>query len=378
VNGFDERFFMYMEDVDLCARLGAAGFRLRYVPHAVAVHHWGASTARSPGRMLRHAYLSRVAYFDKHFPGWGGGVAGALVSLELALGRRGVEFPAALLRRDAAVDVAAVPRLRPRVARAGPGAAGRDGGARGAPARGRAHAPRRDPRDHRALPAARGDALPRPDERRPVVSPGPRLVGRPQRAAVAGRAGARPHRSHQTAVRPSHRRPVVDGPARRRLSRRCCGRRRARHRRGRRRSPRARRLGAPRAGAAGAGAGRLAAGECSAGRGGRAAGRALLARALPGAAHGRALAAADRQDGGRRAPRVAARPPPPGDDPMTPQIAVVIPALNERENLALLLPALREVLQDLGVSSEIVVADGGSTDGSREVAARRGARVVVQ
>src|SRR5439155_390573 len=77
VNGFDERFFMYMEDVDLCARLGAAGFRLRYVPHAVAVHHWGASTARSPGRMLRHAYLSRVAYLDKHFPGWGGGVAGA-------------------------------------------------------------------------------------------------------------------------------------------------------------------------------------------------------------------------------------------------------------------------------------------------------------
>jgi len=85
VNGFDERFFMYMEDVDLCARLGAAGFRLRYVPHAVAVHHWGASTARSPGRMLRHAYLSRVAYLDKHFPGWGGGVAGALISLELTV-----------------------------------------------------------------------------------------------------------------------------------------------------------------------------------------------------------------------------------------------------------------------------------------------------
>src|SRR5205823_12366198 len=132
------------------------------------------------------------------------------------------------------------------------------------------------------------------------------------------------------------------------------------------------------AGAAGAGAGRLAAGERGAGRRGRAAGRALLARALPGAAHGRALAAADRQDGGRRAPRVAARPPPPGDDSVTPQIAVVIPALNERENLALLLPALREVLEDLGVTSEIVVADGGSTDGSREVAARRGARVVVQ
>jgi dolichol-phosphate mannosyltransferase len=61
-----------------------------------------------------------------------------------------------------------------------------------------------------------------------------------------------------------------------------------------------------------------------------------------------------------------------------PQLAVVIPALNERENLELLLPALREVLEELGVPAEIVVADGGSTDGTREAAARRGARVVGQ
>lgn len=61
-----------------------------------------------------------------------------------------------------------------------------------------------------------------------------------------------------------------------------------------------------------------------------------------------------------------------------PQLAVVIPAWNERDNLELLLPALREVLEDLGVASEIVVADGGSRDGTREAAARRGARVVVQ
>jgi dolichol-phosphate mannosyltransferase len=61
-----------------------------------------------------------------------------------------------------------------------------------------------------------------------------------------------------------------------------------------------------------------------------------------------------------------------------PQLAVVIPAWNERENLELLLPALREVLDDLGVTSEIVVADGGSTDGTPQAAARRGARVVEQ
>lgn len=62
----------------------------------------------------------------------------------------------------------------------------------------------------------------------------------------------------------------------------------------------------------------------------------------------------------------------------TPELAVVIPAWNERENLELLLPALRETLQEIGVGFEIIVADAGSQDGTREAAERRGARVVQQ
>jgi dolichol-phosphate mannosyltransferase len=61
-----------------------------------------------------------------------------------------------------------------------------------------------------------------------------------------------------------------------------------------------------------------------------------------------------------------------------PDIAIVIPAWNERENLDLLLPALKEVLDELGLVSEIVIADAGSEDGTKEAAERRGARVVVQ
>lgn len=61
-----------------------------------------------------------------------------------------------------------------------------------------------------------------------------------------------------------------------------------------------------------------------------------------------------------------------------PDIAIVIPAWNERENLDLLLPALKEVLEELGLAYEIVIADAGSEDGTREAAERRGARVVVQ
>jgi dolichol-phosphate mannosyltransferase len=63
---------------------------------------------------------------------------------------------------------------------------------------------------------------------------------------------------------------------------------------------------------------------------------------------------------------------------MPPEIAVVIPALNERDNLELLLPALREVLAGLGVAYDVIVVDGGSQDGTAETAARRGARVVRQ
>jgi dolichol-phosphate mannosyltransferase len=59
-------------------------------------------------------------------------------------------------------------------------------------------------------------------------------------------------------------------------------------------------------------------------------------------------------------------------------LSVIIPAWNERENLELLLPALRETLDGLGVSWEIIVADGGSQDGTPEAAQQRGAHVIRQ
>jgi dolichol-phosphate mannosyltransferase len=64
-------------------------------------------------------------------------------------------------------------------------------------------------------------------------------------------------------------------------------------------------------------------------------------------------------------------------DPI-PELAVVIPAWNERQNLELLLPALRETLQDIGVAFEIIVADAGSHDGTQEAVEGRGVRVVQQ
>lgn len=58
-------------------------------------------------------------------------------------------------------------------------------------------------------------------------------------------------------------------------------------------------------------------------------------------------------------------------------LSIVLPTLNERENLETLIPALGETARELAVSHEVIVADGGSSDGTTTVAERLGARVVV-
>jgi N-acetylglucosaminyl-diphospho-decaprenol L-rhamnosyltransferase len=63
VGGWDERYFMYMEDVDLCWRLRRLGWRVAYEPSGRATHVGGASTARHPYRMIaaHHRAVYRFA-----------------------------------------------------------------------------------------------------------------------------------------------------------------------------------------------------------------------------------------------------------------------------------------------------------------------------
>ena len=63
VGGFDEAYFMYVEDVDLCWRLQRAGWRVAYEPGARVVHTVGASSERAPYRMIaaHHRSLLRFA-----------------------------------------------------------------------------------------------------------------------------------------------------------------------------------------------------------------------------------------------------------------------------------------------------------------------------
>ena len=71
VGGFDERYFMYMEDVDLGDRLGRAGWLNVYVPGAEVLHAKGHSTGRDPARNLRAHHDSTYIYLsDRHNRWW--------------------------------------------------------------------------------------------------------------------------------------------------------------------------------------------------------------------------------------------------------------------------------------------------------------------
>ena len=59
-------------------------------------------------------------------------------------------------------------------------------------------------------------------------------------------------------------------------------------------------------------------------------------------------------------------------------LSVVIPVLNERENVERLLPRAGRVLDEIGCSYELIVVDGGSRDGTEAAASAGGARVLRQ
>jgi N-acetylglucosaminyl-diphospho-decaprenol L-rhamnosyltransferase len=66
IGGFDERFFLYCEDADLCRRLWQAGHAVRFEPRAEVGHVGGASSGA--GETQHIAARSRVLYARKHLP----------------------------------------------------------------------------------------------------------------------------------------------------------------------------------------------------------------------------------------------------------------------------------------------------------------------
>lgn len=76
--GFDERFFMYFEDIDLCRRAWRAGLRVVYCPESVVIHDHGRGSARDrwfiapfTSRLAREHIASWIKYTKKWAFQWG-------------------------------------------------------------------------------------------------------------------------------------------------------------------------------------------------------------------------------------------------------------------------------------------------------------------
>lgn len=65
--GFDERFFMYAEDIDLCYRVRNNGWRIDYVPGTSIIHYKGESSKQNNMQYVRHFNRSLYLFFEKHY-----------------------------------------------------------------------------------------------------------------------------------------------------------------------------------------------------------------------------------------------------------------------------------------------------------------------
>lgn len=65
---FDEKFFMYFEDVDLCFRAQLAGYKVRYTPKAIAYHKLSVSTNKVPGLAVYNTFKNLPMLYVKNMP----------------------------------------------------------------------------------------------------------------------------------------------------------------------------------------------------------------------------------------------------------------------------------------------------------------------
>lgn len=63
---FDEQFFVYSEEVDLCLRIQKAGWEIFWLPEVEVTHYGGQSTRQAADQMFLELYRNKVKYFRKH------------------------------------------------------------------------------------------------------------------------------------------------------------------------------------------------------------------------------------------------------------------------------------------------------------------------
>ncbi|HEY6065589.1 MAG TPA: glycosyltransferase family 2 protein [Thermoanaerobaculia bacterium] len=120
VGGFDESFFLYAEESDLCARLSRRGWRIRYEPAARVMHRGGASGGDALFGQLNDSLAAYVARHQGRLAGAGAKFvlkAGAAARYALSLvtpGERGRVRRSRYRAALAGPPLDGVPRRRPR------------------------------------------------------------------------------------------------------------------------------------------------------------------------------------------------------------------------------------------------------------------------
>ncbi|MCR4417437.1 MAG: glycosyltransferase family 2 protein [Ignavibacteria bacterium] len=67
VGGFDEEFFMYNEDIDLCKRIKAKGYKIIYTPYIKIKHFGSVASKKNYFLFTKYSYESKIIYYKKHF-----------------------------------------------------------------------------------------------------------------------------------------------------------------------------------------------------------------------------------------------------------------------------------------------------------------------
>jgi GT2 family glycosyltransferase len=69
LGGFDERFFFYSEEVDLCKRFKDQGGKVVYFPQTSIYHYEGSGSSNNLWFRFKNLGVAKIQYFQKHFKG---------------------------------------------------------------------------------------------------------------------------------------------------------------------------------------------------------------------------------------------------------------------------------------------------------------------